>query len=160
MVRVLFFAFRRILSLSSLSSSESNVSRKPPLLYFNDNPELPVYSHTSIGYTLSELVDILMSESLPEEKVCKVQPLGVNHNCTFIIDLDSVSTEDMKADDLRSWKSNGTRRSYFNLNRRNTAEFLKEALSQTAGHFVIIRRYFVHHTYSKFRRCIVEIRGK
>lgn len=136
------------------------MARKPPFLYFNDDPELPVYSHTSIGYTLSELVDILMSESLPEEKVCKIQPLGVNRNCTFIMDLDSVSTEDMKADDLGSWKSNGTRRSYFKLNRRNIAEFLKAAPSQTAGHFVIIRRYFVHHTYSKFWRCIVEIRGK
>ena len=96
----------------------SNVSRKPPLLYFND--DLPVYSHTSISYTLSELVDILMSESLPEEKVCKkVQPLGVNRNCTSIINLDSVSTEDMKADGLGCWKSNGTRQLYFKLNRRN-----------------------------------------
>ena len=111
-------------------------------------------------FTLSELVDILISESLPEEKVCKVQPLGVNHHCTFIIDLNSVSTEDMKADDQWFWKSNGTHQSYFKLNRRNFAEFLKAAPAQAAGHFVIICRYLVHHTYSKFRQCIVEIRGK
>ena len=76
---------------------------------FNDDPELPVYSQTPTGYSLSDLVDILMCEAIPEEKICKVQPLGVNRNCTFIIDFDAVSSEDIKADDLGSWKSNGTR---------------------------------------------------
>ena len=46
-----------------------------------------------------------MSKSLPENKICQIQPLGVNCNCTFIIDLDSVSYEDLKADDVGSWKS-------------------------------------------------------
>ena len=39
----------------------------------------------------------------------------MNCNRTIIINLDIVNLEDMKADDLGSWKSNGTHRSYFSL---------------------------------------------
>ena len=99
---------------------------EPSLSFFNDDPELPVFSQTCVGYSLSDIVDILMRESIPEDKVCKVQPLGVSRNCSFIIDLDSVSIEDLKADDLGSWKSNGTRRSYFKLNRKNRIEFINK----------------------------------
>lgn len=127
--------------------------------HFNADPELPVYSQTSTGYLATELIDILMSDSISDEKVCRVQPLGVNHNCTFVMDLDSVSIEDLKADDLGSWKSNGTRRMYFQVDERNKAVFVQAKPTQAAGYFVLIRRYFIHTSYSKFRRCIVEIQG-
>ena len=129
-------------------------------MHFNDDPELPIYSQRSFGYGLSEIVDILMSKSLPEDNVCKVQPLGVNCNCSFIVDLDFVSCDDLRSDDVGSWKSNGTRRSYFKVNERNKPEFFKAFSSQPAGSFYIVRRYFVHRTYSKFRHCIIEIRGE
>lgn len=106
--------FRRRLSFSSSSSSfDSDLSTKdenPALSYFNGDPELTIYSQTSVGYGVLELVDILMSNSLSEGKVCKIQPFKVNRNSTFVIDLDSVAVEDLKADDLGSWKLNGTRR--------------------------------------------------
>ena len=44
------------------------------ITHFNDDPELPVYSQRP-GYSLSELVEILMSGTLPEDKVCQIQPL-------------------------------------------------------------------------------------
>ena len=148
---------RRKLTFSSPSSSDND---EPPVIsHFNNDPELPVYSQRSAGYSLSELVEILMREKCPDDKVCHIQPLGVNCNCTFIIDFDSVSFEDLRADDTGSWKSTGTRRSYFTLDRRNRPDFLKSAPLQLAGSYHIVRRYFVHRSYSKFRRCIVEIRG-
>ena len=100
-----------------------------------------------------------MNTTIPEEKICQVQPMGVNRNCSFIIDLDSICIDDLKADDLGSWKSTGTRRSYFKLRQGEEAEFVKVVPSQSADYFVVIRRYFVHSTYSKFRRCIVEIKS-
>ena len=137
---------------------ESSLSHSP-LFYFNEDPELPVYSQTPSGYSLPHLVDILMSGSVSQEVVCKVQPLGVSKNRTFLIDLDSVSIDDLRADDLGSWKSTGTRRSYFEITKAKLPEFLPGAPSGDS-HFVIIRRYFIHQTYHKFHRCIVEIQGK
>ena len=89
-----------------------------------------------------------------------MQLMGVNQNCTFIINLDFVCIENMKADDLGSWKSTGTRRAYFKLNQEEKIEFRRTLPSQTTGYFMMVRRYFVHSTYSKFCRCIVEIRGE
>ena len=159
------FGFRRKLSFpcSSSETSTPETSEEPSMLYYDNDPELPIYSKTSIGYSLSELVEILMNESVQESQVCRIQPLGVSRNCTFIMDLDEVSVEDMRADDLGVWKSNGTRRSYFKLNRKHTSrpDFLSSRPSEKgAGYFLIVRRYFVHQTYSKFRKCIVEIQGK
>jgi len=101
-----------------------------------------------------------MSGSLSVEKVCKIQPLGVTQNCTFVIDLDSVSVDDLRADDLGSWKPTGTRRSYFKLSETNEVDFFSRVPSEQSSYFVIIRRYFVHLTCPKFRRCIVEIQGE
>ena len=101
-----------------------------------------------------------MSKSRPEDKVCHIQPLGVNRNCMFIVDLDSVSCVDLKADNTGSWKCNGTRPLYFRLNRKNRPEFLKTTPLQVAGDYHIIRRYSVHLSNSNFQQCIVEIRGK
>lgn len=67
--------------------------------------------------------------------------------------------EDLKADDMGSWKGNGTRRSYFKLNSNNMPEFRKAVPSLSNTHFVVVRRYFVHRTYNKFRRSIIEIQG-
>ena len=83
--------------------------------------------------------------------MCHIQPLGVDRNCTFIIDLNSISSDDLRADDMGSWKCNSTRRSYFKLNRKNGPDFLKAAPQQLVGTYHVIRRYFVHRSYSKFR---------
>ena len=134
---------------------------KSPMKYFNDDKQLPVYSQLSSGYCLSDLVDILMSNDIDSNKVCTVQPLGVNINCAFIVDLDLVDPDDLKADDNGSWKNNGTRRIFFVVNERNKPEFLASApVLQQGYYYCVVRRYFVHRTYGKFRRCIVEIKGK
>lgn len=138
---------------------ESSVSSSP-LLYFKEDPELPVYSQGPSSFGLPHLIDILMSGSLSVEKVCKIQLLGVTQNCTFVIDLDCVSIDDLRADDLGSWKPTGTRRSYFKLSETNEVDFFSRVPSEQSSYFVIIRRYFVHLTCPKFRRCIVEIQGE
>ena len=135
----------------SLSQSESE-SDEPPLSHFNCDSEVSVYSQTSTGYTTFELVNILMSTLIPEEKVCKLQPLGVN--------LDAVNTEDKKADDLGSWRSTGTCTTYFRVNRRNKAEFLQTTPTQAAmGLFVVILHILIHTSYNIVWWCIVNIQG-
>lgn len=170
-VRALFiillcYTFRHRLFDSPEISSDSDfddnslASDDSPLHYYENDPELPIFRRTTVSYGLTQLVNILMDDSLDDQKVCKVQPLGVVKNCTFIIDIDSVSIDDLRADDLGAWKPTGTRRSYFILDENNEPDSLSQAPSSGASYFVVIRRYFVHMTYSKFRRIIVEIQGK
>ena len=123
----MFCSYQLSVSSSSSSSSLSEINDDTPLqsLHFNDDPELPVYSHVSAGYSLPKIIDILMNGSIDEARVCKIQPLGVNCNATFIIDFDSVDIADLKADDVGSWKGIGTRRSYFKMDEYNIPEFVK-----------------------------------
>lgn len=54
-------------------------------------------------------MEILLNGEVDVTKICKIQSLGVNTNCRFIVDLNSVDIEDLKADDLGSWKGTGAR---------------------------------------------------
>ena len=65
-------------------------------VYFRDNPRLPIYS-TRSSYSACDVCDILLSDDI---NACQLQPLGVTDNASFIIDLDYVQFEDLKADDL------------------------------------------------------------
>ena len=41
--------------------------------------------------------------------------MGVTKNASFIIDIDDVHFADLKTDDLKSWKPNGTKATYFRI---------------------------------------------
>ena len=81
---------RRKLYFTSSEDDEPLPLPQSPLLFFNDDLELPIYSQVTNGYGLHEIVNILLSESLPKEKICKIQPLGVNCNSTLLLTLISL----------------------------------------------------------------------
>ena len=78
-----------------------------------DVPELPLYSTVVSGHQASELANILMAKNIDLQRICHIQPLGVTKTATFIVDLDDVLFSDLKADDLGTWKANGTKSTYF-----------------------------------------------
>jgi len=52
---------------------------------------------------------------MPLNHVCTVQLLGVSQNAVFLIDIDIINFEDLKADDLGLWKETGTKKTYFRV---------------------------------------------
>ena len=58
------------------SKSGEEMCMRSPLIYFNNNRQFPLHLRVSSGNGLNEIVDILMSSTMEESKVCKVQPLG------------------------------------------------------------------------------------
>ena len=64
--------------------------------YYNDNMHLPVFERGRTEYAVSELASILLC-GVQEDKVCKKQPVSVEHNCSFVVDLSCV----MDATDLK-----------------------------------------------------------
>ena len=58
--------------------------------FYNDDPELPVFSNVISRYPAEQVVRILMDPELDQDKVCHVQPMGVTKNASFIIDVDDV----------------------------------------------------------------------
>ena len=129
---------------------------KKKQLYFKDDHTLPIYSTCSFSYNASELCSILLSDDLNS---CRLQPLGVTENASFIIDLDYVQFEDLKADDLGVWKSTGVKRSDFVITDEGEIRF-QVGRSHGTAHYTLFRRYYVHGTCLTFHRLIVSIQGK
>ena len=84
-------------------------------VYYRNDKELPVYSSSTSGFTAGTLAQILMDKTIKPERVCHVQPMGVNHTATFIVDIDYVPFDDLKSDDLGVWLPKGTKSVYFTM---------------------------------------------
>lgn len=128
------------------------------LEFFDNDFELPIFDKMSSGYPVHLLIKTLLSKDLDTRRVCKVKPLGVCKNTVFIIDIDEVAYSDIKADDLGSWRSTGTKRTYFRFNQENTLVYAT-AGANYRDYFLLYRRYYVHKTYRCFHRIICDIQG-
>ena len=123
--------------------------------YYGEDRELPIFSRVQTGYMAEYLIKLLMGESeRPSSKICKLQPIGVSENATFIIDLEHVKFGDLKSDDMGSWITTGTKSTLFKFV-GNQVIFT----SKTQSHFVMKRRYYIHATYGKYHRMIADIAG-
>ena len=110
------------------------------------------------GYPVHLLIKTLLSKDMDMARVCKIQPLGVSRNAVFLVDVDAVAFGDLKADDLGSWKSTGTKRTYFRFTSGNNIAYAT-AGADYREYFLLNRRYYVHKTYKKFHRIICDIQG-
>lgn len=99
---------------------------------------------------------------MPPENVCTVQPLGVSQNALFIVDIDMVSFEDLKADDLGSWKGTGTKKMYFRVLSSGAIKYseTKPVISSSTHYLQLTRRYYVHKGYAEYHRMIADVQSK
>ena len=86
--------------------------RNPKSNFCQNDKQIPIYSIVTSGYPLSDLVTILLKSDLDHEKVCTMQPLSVTDNVSFVIDVHAVDFHDLKANDLGSWSTTGTKKSF------------------------------------------------
>ncbi len=126
--------------------------------YFQGDCELPVYSRVTAPYRCNRLINILLDECVDKPRVCGVQPLGVMENATFLIDLDRVRFDDLKADDVGSWKPTGTKHTYFCFDDDGETMYC-QGIPHGGGYYNLTRRYYVHATCQTFRRLIVSVEG-
>lgn len=141
----------------SSTSSDDELTSTDTVQYYSDDKELPIFSSTCTGYLAEEVARVLLN---PDPiKVCHVQPMGVNKNASFIIDIDDVHFSDLKADDLGTWKTNGTKTTYFWIRPSGTIVISTKQKGPETKFYIMTRRYYVHGTYHLFRRVIIDIKG-
>ena len=128
--------------------------------YYKGDPQLPIYSSLCSGFPVHKLIDVILNPDIGPDKTCSVQPLGVMQNAAFLIDIDTVEFDDIKADDLGSWKATGNKKCYFRV-LSGAVKYLttKPVGSMTTDYLLPTRRYFVHLTYDRFHRLIADIQG-
>ena len=119
-----------------------------------------VYSRIQSGYHIGDIVNILLKPDLDQRKVCTVQPLGVMENSCFVVDVDAVEFQDLKADDLGAWSTTGTKKSFFRFTPSGNLRVTeRKPGSQSSEYYTLTRRYYVHKSYDKFHRQLVDIKG-
>ena len=91
------------------SPSTCTFAETPQQEVFDDDPQLPLILHLEAGYPVHFLIQTLLASNVDKSRVCKVQPLGVMQNAMFMIDLDEVHFNDVKADDLHVQYRSDTR---------------------------------------------------
>ena len=109
-----------------------------------------MFSKSPLQFHAEQLIQILLKPQT--KKVCHIQPVGVTTTASFVIDIDDVNFIDLRADDLGVWKTNGTKTTHFTILENNTIQ-----VGRSRYGYRMTRRYYVHGTYSLFRRVIADI---
>ena len=74
---------------------------------YNGNPELPVYARISTRMDTQKIVNALLDPELNDDMICSMQPVNVENNVVFIVDLGKLkNVKDLYCDDMGSWQYN------------------------------------------------------
>ena len=67
------------------------------------------WTHCKEHFSVQELGRILLTNTVPQEKLCSIQPTKVCHNTTFVVDLHALDDiDDIRADENGVWIRKGS----------------------------------------------------
>ena len=137
--------------------------------FFRDmySDDLPVFKRGKVEYTVPQLV-LILSGTHDDDDVCKTQPTGIEHNCSFIVDLTCIKDpNDLRADDSGVWKHKGVRKTWVVTNEEGVVIMQsrehapKQANTQAdCQTYIVTRVYHTLQASSDFKRMIVTLTGK
>lgn len=132
---------------------------------YNDDLKTPVYTREKDVFTPKQTVELLLNSEkyVDRREICTAQPLRVQHNCTFIVDLSKLKdTQDVKCDDLGSWKNNGSKKFCFHVHDEDGFLFAKSVTDDEENNLTLRREYFQlrNLTTGDFRKRIDTIISK
>lgn len=132
--------------------------------FYNQDPALPVYKWTTskMHFSVEELARVLLTDSVPKQKLCTKQPVRVCHNATFVVDLNSLDHhQDIRADENGVWIRKGSPVAYVSVHTKDsqTNIFRWTNMGSHPNHFKITRIYYRHSSSPDFQRIITTAYG-
>ena len=104
---------------------------------------------------------MLLDKHLPCNRIATCQPVGVQDNLVFVIDLSQLEKpKDIRADDLGSWTCNGKRCVQCVVHDGEVSEVLSGPKGGIRSTYCLVKRYYKHATAGDFKRMIAEIYGE
>ena len=102
-------------------------------------------------YSADELVRILLDKQRHNGLVSQQQPLRIQESKVFLVDTSELGDpEDIKADDLGSWKNDGQHSRWAKVKQVNGSVRLVEFCSgkprNDPSSYCLHRHYYVHHS--------------
>ena len=123
--------------------------------YYHGNKCLPVYDHPKKGYSGEDIVKILLNPTFKKDLLCSTHPVSVRNNVSFVVDLSKLNDpNDVRADDLGTWRCNGSRLLQFTVKISETdCRIVNETLS-SAKVVHVRHQHHVHATDPDMHRMI------
>ena len=124
----------------------------------------PVFSWTKKAYTAEQLVCILLGK-YREEHLCVSQPLSISNNVTFLVEMGCLNhPDDIKCDDMGSWKHNGSPKQYFRvLKTRKGIENIEPIKSKPSDEqqniYELRRIYYINQSDPTIRKLVAKLVG-
>ena len=109
------------------------------------------------------IVNAVLDPELKEDKVCSMQPIDVENNAVFIVDLGKLGTlKDLYCDDMGSWQYNGVYRTWLEVDDAGYVATLgKQKPSQSSPNiYYITKKYFVHKSSSDLKKTVAILTGR
>ena len=126
----------------------------------------PVFSWSKEAYASETLVRILLSEH-ETERLCISQRINIAHNVSFLIDTSKFKVrDDLKCDDMGSWKHNGSAKMFFNVKRNEDGgikriKHVKSMIpSEDVQMYTLKRIYYVNNCSNDVLKIISSLFGK
>ena len=120
---------------------------------------MPVYGYPKRGYNIEQIVHILVQPNFDARLLCKTNPISVENNVSFVVDVSKLSNRnDVRADDLGSWKCTGSRSLQFLVKFDSESCTIVSNRSTSGDETVVVvyirRQYHVHDTDNDLHRMI------
>ncbi len=133
--------------------------------YLHGNRLIPIYSTQSTRLTTQEIVNILLNPNLDDAVVCHMQPICIEQNSVFVVNVSSLKhLKDIYCDDMGSWKSYGSYKSLINVDSEGDVTTIitdeEDEIPSTISTYEIKKRYFRHGTASDLKKNVILLEGK
>ena len=129
--------------------------------HLHGNCSIPIYDKTSKHYTAKTIVEVLLDKHIPLNRIATCQPVSVEDNLVFVIDLSKLEKpEDLRADDLGSWTCNGKCCVQCVVHNGEVSDVLSGSKNGALRTYCLVKRYYKHSTAGDFKRTIAEIYGE
>ena len=137
--------------------SEEETHQEENINYYDEAERLPVYQKLTIGLSSLELVKLIVGQDFDHSKICKVKPVAVQHNVTFLIDLKHVKLKDLGADDNGAWEISCPKQRFQIFNEDGRIKSIRHTKDHREG-IITLRRQYGHHKATKKEENVIFTR--
>ena len=105
---------------------------------------------------------LLLIRPCAENLVATATPRNIAHNCVFTVNLDRLPhQEDVKCDNLGSWRNNGAKNRKYEMNEEGYPELLDEEEAREATDTYSLRRvYLKNKAVPDLKKYVMSLKGK
>ena len=124
----------------------------------------PIYEYPPMKYSAEKILKILLDPTIPEHKVCRVKPNGINKSSTFVVDVRKLQClDDIKKDEFGIWNYSGSHPQAYKVYHEDDGYVSVEKCgnASTGKNVVYLRRlHCTHPSNPEFKHLICFVSGE